>query len=135
MGACLSGPAACGVEDAGAAGAALVTVALTTGLEVPVHVLPGDTMRAVNAKVEAVHGKQPPVVVRKQLVHPELHCRFERKWVAVSWDATLAQLPEASRSKLKYSDVTDILKKVRVGRHAHWAASHVVHGGIDGGFG
>jgi hypothetical protein len=80
-------------------------------------------MTIINRKVEAVHGKQPSVVVKKALVHPVLQCQYERKWVPVSWDATICQLPS---TKLKYSDITDILRKVQVAGYVHWAATHLL---------
>jgi hypothetical protein len=114
MGACLSGPKACGLEDAATPGATLAEVKLSTGIVLDVWVLPGDTMRTVNRKVEAVHGKQPAVVVKGDLVHPVLHVKYERQWVPIQWDARVSQLPN---TKLKYSDITDILKKVQLASH------------------
>lgn len=132
FGDCFKGPAAAGVRDAGKPGAALIKVRLSTGQQVPVHVLPTDTMRTVKRKVEAVHGVQPEVAVKHKLVPPFLCARFEGKWLAAAWEATMADI--GMQELLKFSDISDELNKMNKLVHAHWAVSNALAlgGGLSG---
>lgn len=123
MGQCISGPEPAGQADSGKPNAKKIVVILSTGMEVPVFVLPTDTMERVSQKVEDVHGRQPDVSVKGSLVRPMLNARHEKKWIPVRWDATIAEI---GQDKLKYSDITDILKKVKIASHVHWAVSNAV---------
>lgn len=128
MGSCLSSSEGAGAADIGKPGAYTIKVKLTEGREFDCAVLPSDTMSAIDAKVQAVYGKQPPVAVKGRMVDPVFNAKYEGKWVPVRWDATVGQVlpPSAGKGMLKYSDVTDILRKVRLARHAHWVGSHII---------
>lgn len=109
-----------GGQDAGKPGVTVVKVILSTGMEVPVYALPSDTMRDISNKVETAYGRQPNVAVKGRSVPPRLHAKHNKQWVPLQWEATLQQVQQ---TEFKYSDITDILKKVQVASHVHWAAS------------
>lgn len=121
MGSCLSGPEAVGLEDEGKPGSKIITVTLTTGMEVPVWVLPTDTMKIINEKVVEVHGKQPQVYFQKTMVDPFLNVKMGKDLVPIQWEATIE---EVGRSELHYSAITDQLNKLKIFTNAHWALSN-----------
>lgn len=110
MGACLSAPKECGVEDAGKAGAARILVASSIGKEMPVIALPSDTMHDINRKIEAVHGVQPSVMSRKKYHRPQLRVYHDNEWKRIRWDAKVSDLREyakVDKPKLKYCELSD----------------------------
>lgn len=112
------------MEDASQLGAYKITVALSTGLEVKVYVLPSDTAAKVKRKVEAVHGRQPDVAVRGRLVRPPLCAKWQGKWQYMNEESTMDDIDR--QAKLKFADISDKIRDVKLFSHAHWAASNAV---------
>lgn len=122
MGQCLSAQDEAGAEFSNSPGAYKIFVKLSTGLNVPVWVQPGDSMSVIDKKVVAIHGKQPQVVIKHTLVDPRICEKSEGKWNPIEWDATIEDI---AQTQLKYSDITDILPLVKNLTHVHWAASKI----------
>lgn len=121
MGDCLSGPKVAGLEDEDKPESELITVLLSTGMEVPVWVVPTNTMKTIDGKIVQVYGKQPRVSMDGQMVDPFLNAKEGKKWVPVQWDATIE---DVSVKVLKYSDISDKIKLINNLTHAHWALSN-----------
>lgn len=121
---CCAGPEPAGVEDAHRPGAYDIKVALSTGLEVKVYVLPSDTAAVVKRKVETVQGQQPDVAVRGKMVPPPLCARYQGKWLAMNDDSTMDDIER--QANLKFADISDQIRNAKLFSHAHWAASNAL---------
>lgn len=117
---CLSAPEIAGLEDAEDQDAKLLTEKLSTDLIVKVFALTTETMADVNKKIEAVHGRQPKLAVKSRMTARLIHAKHEETWYAGRWDTTVQEI---GKTNLKYSDITDILKAVKIMSHVHWAMS------------
>ncbi len=121
MGSCLSGPEPIEVVDIDSPGAKTIHVTLTSGMKVPVVVVPGNTMRSIHEKITHVYGKQPKVVFRGQLINPFLNVQQGKHLIPIRWDATIG---EVGVDNLKYSNITDKLESMKNFTNAHWAFSN-----------
>lgn len=128
MGTCLSGPKVAGMQDEEKPQAEIIKVLLSTGMEVPVWILPSDTMKKIDEKIVEVYGRQPLVSMKGEMVYPFLNAKAGKKWIPVRWDATIK---EVSVKILKYSDISDKLDTMNKLRHAHWAASNAGTFGVN----
>lgn len=87
MGSFLSGPKHLGIEDAGKPGAYTVRVLRSHGGFYNCVVVPSNTFADIDRKVEAVYGPQPRVLVKGEMVKPQLHVfrSDTNQWTPVPW--------------------------------------------------
>lgn len=85
-----------------------IRVTLPSHQEVPVAVLPSDTVRAIHRKVTAVHGVPAQVWRKREWEPTRLLVRDkDGAWIFLRWDATFADLRDFQRDELKYSELYD----------------------------
>ena len=116
MGNCFPKSPTAGLDDKGKQNSKLLHVTLSTGMQVPVWVLPTDTMRTIDRKVSFVHGKQPKVLRQGEYVEPMLNANFGDHWERVRWDVLVTHV---NQDGLMYDNVSDLVSVATVMTHQY----------------
>lgn len=118
MGNCFPVQEVVALEDEQLPGSKRINVTLTSGMVVPVVVIPSDSMRDINHKIVQVYGKQPKVHFKGEMVEPFLNLQQGKGLVPIKWEATI---DDVGATKLKYSAITDRLDDLKMLSNTHWA--------------